>query len=62
MTAELFDEFGPDQRLHARRGYLPDDRGACRGHHPLSQGSQVTMDHDLIFWLTKDLRLPHRSP
>jgi GNAT superfamily N-acetyltransferase len=24
MTIELFDEYGPAQRLYARRGYLPD--------------------------------------
>jgi hypothetical protein len=38
MTVELFDEYGPAQRLYARRGYLPDGRSACRGQHPLSRG------------------------
>ena len=33
----------------------PDGRGACRGQRPLSEGMQVTMDDDLIIWLTKDL-------
>jgi hypothetical protein len=32
-----------------------DGRGACRGQRPLSEGMQVTTDHDLITWLTKDL-------
>ncbi len=33
----------------------PDGRGACRGQGPLRRGMQVTMDDDLIIWLTKDL-------
>jgi GNAT superfamily N-acetyltransferase len=55
ITVGLFDEYGPAQRLYARRGYVPDGRGACQGQRPLSQGMPVTMDHDLILWLTKDL-------
>ena len=55
ITVGLFDEYGPAQRLYARRGYIPDGRGACRGQRPLSKGMQVTMDDDLIIWLTKDL-------
>jgi hypothetical protein len=46
---------GHDTRLYGRRGYIPDGRGACRGQRPLSKGMQVTMDDDLIIWLTKDL-------
>jgi GNAT superfamily N-acetyltransferase len=55
ITVGLFDEYGPAQRLYGRRGYIPDGRGACRGQRPLSKGTQVTMDDDLIMWLTKDL-------
>jgi GNAT superfamily N-acetyltransferase len=55
ITVGLFDEYGPAQRLYARRGYLPDGRGACLGQRPLPQGARVTMDHDVILWLTKDL-------
>ena len=55
ITVGLFDEYGPAQRLYGRRGYVPDGRGACRGQRPLSKGMQVTMDDDLIIWLTKDL-------
>jgi GNAT superfamily N-acetyltransferase len=56
ITVGLFDEYGPAQRLYARRGYVPDGRGACRGQEPLSQGARVIMDDDLIIWLTKQLR------
>jgi GNAT superfamily N-acetyltransferase len=55
ITVGLFDEYGPAQRLYGRRGYIPDGRGACRGQRPLTKGTQVTVDHDLIIWLTKDL-------
>jgi GNAT superfamily N-acetyltransferase len=55
ITVGLFDEYGPAQRLYGQRGYIPDGRGACRGQRPLSKGMQVTIDDDLIVWLTKDL-------
>lgn len=55
ITVGLFDEYGPAQRLYAKRGYVPDGRGACQGQRPLKQGETVTVDHDLILWLTKDL-------
>jgi GNAT superfamily N-acetyltransferase len=55
ITVGLFDDYGPAQRLYARRGYVPDGRGACQGQRPVSAGARVTLDHDLIMWLTKDL-------
>lgn len=55
ITVGLFDEYGPAQRLYGRRGYVPDGRGACRGQRPLSKEMPVTMDDNLIMWLTKDL-------
>jgi GNAT superfamily N-acetyltransferase len=55
ITVGLFDEYGPAQRLYGQRGYIPDGRGACQGQRPLRKGMQVTMDDDLIIWLTKDL-------
>ena len=55
ITVGLFDEYGPAQRMYGQRGYVPDGRGACRGQRPLSKDMQVSMDHDLIIWLTKDL-------
>jgi GNAT superfamily N-acetyltransferase len=55
ITVGLFDEYGPAQRLYGQRGYVPDGRGACRAQRPLGKGMQVTMDDDLIMWLTKNL-------
>ena len=55
ITVGLFDEYGPAQRMYARRGYIPDGRGACPGQRPLGEGAQVRLDHDVIIWLTKEL-------
>ena len=55
ITVGLFDEYGPAQRMYGRRGYIPDGRGACQDQRPLSKGMQVSIGHDLIIWLTKDL-------
>lgn len=56
----IFDAYGPAQRLYAKRGYIPDGRGVCVGHEPLRQGQKVTVDHDLLLWLTKDLSTSSR--
>jgi GNAT superfamily N-acetyltransferase len=55
ITVGLFDDYGPAQRLYGRRGYIPDGRGACQGQQPLRKGTRVSMDHDLLIWLTEDL-------
>jgi GNAT superfamily N-acetyltransferase len=55
ITVGLLEEYGPAQRMYGQRGYVPDGRGACQGQRPLTKGMQVSMDHDLIIWLTKDL-------
>lgn len=34
ITAGLFDEYGPAQRMYAQRGYIPDGRGAWQGQRP----------------------------
>ena len=61
VTVGLFGDCGPAQRLWARRGYLPDGRGACQGHRPLRNGMQATVDDDLIIWLTTDLGRNHQQ-
>jgi len=55
ITVGLFDEYGAAQQLYGRRGYVPDGRGACQGQRPLRKGMLVTVDDDLIIWLTKHL-------
>ena len=51
----LSADYGAAQRLYVQRGYIPDGRGACQGQRPLRKGTRVSMDDDLIIWLTKDL-------
>ena len=51
----LFDAYGPAQRLYVKQGYVPDGRGACQAQRPLKLGEAVTIDHDLIIWMTKEL-------
>ncbi len=51
----IFDAYGPAQKLYARRGYIPDGRGVCHHHRPITEGEQLTIDHDLIIWMIKDL-------
>lgn len=55
ITVGLSDHYGPAQRLYAKRGYIPDGRGACIGHEPVGPGRNVDIDV-LGLWLTKDLR------
>lgn len=56
VSMGLFDAYGPAQRLYVKRGYTPDGRGVYRGGVPVKRGEVCRMDHDLILWLTKDLR------
>jgi len=51
----IFDAYGPAQRLYVKRGYIPDGRGVCHPQEPLKEGETITVDHDLLLWLTKDL-------
>jgi GNAT superfamily N-acetyltransferase len=52
----LDPDYGATQRLYALRGYVPDGRGLYqRGHYPV-YGEQITVDDDLVSYLTKKLR------
>jgi len=52
----LFDAYGPAQKLYARRGFVPDGRGACDGHEPLRRGATITLDGNHLLWLVKTLK------
>jgi GNAT superfamily N-acetyltransferase len=56
ICVALHDAYGPAQRLYARRGYIPDGRGACHRFTPLREGDVITLDGDHLLWLVKDLR------
>ena len=55
ICVALFDAYGPAQRLYAKRGYLPDGRGACHRFTPLRRGETITLNDDHLIWLVKDL-------
>ena len=51
----LYADYGPAQRMYFKRGYIPDGRGIMYHDKPVPPGSQVTVDDDLIMFLTKAL-------
>ena len=55
LVVGITDDYGPAQRLYVKRGYVPDGRGVCREFTPLKNGDIVTVDHDLLLWLVKDV-------
>jgi len=55
ITVGIFDEYGAAQRLYVKRGYIPDGRGVCQGHRPITREEIHRVDDDLIIWMTKDL-------
>lgn len=55
ICVALFDDYGPAQHLYAKRGYIPDGRGACHRFTPLKRGETITIDGDHLIWLVKDL-------
>jgi len=59
VSVGLFHAYGPAQRLYVKRGYIPDGQGVYKRDVPVKRGEVFRMDHDLIIWLTKELR---RSP
>ncbi|AEI44205.1 GNAT family N-acetyltransferase [Paenibacillus mucilaginosus] len=51
----LYADYGAAQRLYSRRGYIPDGRGVMYANRPVVPGSQVSVDDDLVLYLTKRL-------
>jgi ribosomal protein S18 acetylase RimI-like enzyme len=52
----LHADYGAAQRLYALRGYVPDARGVTSHEKRVGYGDSVTVDDDLVLWLTKNLR------
>jgi ribosomal protein S18 acetylase RimI-like enzyme len=55
ICVALHDDYGPAQRLYAKRGYIPDGRGACHRFTPLREGDTITLGGDHLLWLVKEL-------
>lgn len=58
----LTADYGPAQRLYTRRGYIPDGRGACQRGVPVRHGQPVTVDDDLLLYLTRPVARAAESP
>lgn len=54
----LTPDYGAAQVLYARRGYVPDGRGAISHGQYITYGSTITVDDDLTICLTKKLDIP----
>lgn len=52
----LVQDYGAAQVLYAKRGYIPDGRGATYQDQPIAYHSRLTAGDDLILHLTKNLR------
>jgi GNAT superfamily N-acetyltransferase len=52
----LYDAYGAAQRLYAAHGYVPDGTGLWVGTKPVEAGDVVTVNDDLILYLTKRLQ------
>lgn len=61
LCVGIFDAYGLAQHLYSKRGFVLDGRGVCRNHTPLTQGQHITVDHDLLLWLIKDVSGMTRS-
>jgi len=46
-------DYGPAQRLYVLRGYVPDARGGTSHGVPVKWGDTVSVDDDLVLYLTK---------
>ena len=50
----LYADYGAAQRMYIRRGYIPDGRGLIYDNHPVSPGTNVFVDDELLLFFTKE--------
>ncbi len=51
----LYSDYGPAQRLYIRLGFIPDGNGVTFDHRSVSGGEKLSIDDDLVLWMTKPL-------
>jgi len=51
----LTSDYGAAQVLYVKRGYVPDGHGICSDGQSLEYGEQISIDDDLVLYLTKVL-------
>ncbi|GAB4586188.1 GNAT family N-acetyltransferase [Nocardia sp. IFM 10818] len=54
LGAGLHADCGSAQRLHVRRGYLPDGRGIVYDNKPVEYGASISVDDDAVLIFTRD--------
>jgi len=52
----LYIDYGTAQRLYIKRGFIPDGRGVTYNSHPVTPGSSVPLDDELVLWFVKQLK------
>jgi GNAT superfamily N-acetyltransferase len=52
----LYEGYGVAQKLYIKQGYVPDGLGITYNCAKVGYGSNVTLDDDLVLWLTKKLK------
>jgi len=55
ISVGLFSDYGNAQILYVKRGYVPDGRGIYVEPGYVKYGDTVTIDDDLVLYLTKRL-------
>lgn len=51
----LYKDYGPAQRLYAKRGYIPDGNGIVYKNKEVKPGTNVFVDDNLLIYLYKKL-------
>jgi GNAT superfamily N-acetyltransferase len=49
----LMKDYGAAQILYIKRGYIPDGAGIIKNSKSLSYGDKITIDDDVVMFLTK---------
>lgn len=52
----LYKDYGAAQKLYIERGYIPDGCGVTYNYKLVVPGTNVSLDDDLVLWLTKNLK------
>jgi hypothetical protein len=50
----VYSDYGPAQRMYAKRGYIPDGMGLFHKGQPVKPGRDVFVDDDLVLYLVKE--------
>jgi GNAT superfamily N-acetyltransferase len=49
----LYEGYGAAQQLYIKKGYIPNGEGITYHYHTVAPGESVSLDDELVLWLTK---------